>query len=633
LVATSSPVNGQAPAPAIDELADLSLEQLGTIEITSVSKKKERLLDAAASIFVITHDDIRRSGATSLPEALRLAPNLQVAQTGAATYAISARGFNNANNLSNKLLVLIDGRTVYSPIYSGVFWDQQDVMLEDVDRIEVISGPGGTLWGANAVNGVINVITRSAGETQGGLVSLGGGSDELGGAFRYGAKLGDTGHLRLYGKGSEFNHSENAAGSALSDGWEMQQAGFRADWGHPNRDLTFQGDAYNGRSAARPFGGPIEVHGVNLLARWTERFESGSDFQLQAYFDRSEREDHAGFQGDADTYDIEFQHGIPLGMHKLLWGAGYREASDDVSSTQVPIAPLTFFVTSFVPQRHKLKWENIFVQDELGLGEKVTLTLGLKFESNDYTGWETLPSARLAWKPSDDQLWWAAISRAVRAPARLDRDFFLSATVPIISLEIPFIVGGPQFESEVADIAEIGYRAQLWSRLTWSATAFFGEYRKLRSGGQPPATIQNQIDGVTYGVESWAVFQATDAWRLSGGLVELRKDLRQDPGVVDPEGPGNLGNDPEHQWMLRSTLNITPRHEFDVMVRNVSDLPDPAVPGYTAVDVRLGWRPHNDVELSGTVRNLFDPGHVEFGDPATAAEAARTLFLKLTCRF
>jgi iron complex outermembrane recepter protein len=617
-----------------EDLADLSLEQLGNIDVTSVSKKKERLLDAAASIFVITHDDIRRSGATSLPEALRMAPNLQVAQTGAATYAISARGFNNSNALANKLLVLIDGRTVYSPIYSGVFWDQQDVMLEDVDRIEVISGPGGTLWGANAVNGVINIITRSAGDTQGGLVALGGGSDDLGGAFRYGAKLGDTGHLRLYGKGTEFGNTENASGTALADGWRMQQAGFRADWGRPERNFTFQGDAYSGRSDSRPWGGPIEVNGFNLLARWNERFDSGADLQLQAYFDRSQREDHAVFQGDADTYDIEFQNGIPLGPHKLLWGVGYRESRDNVSVTSVPLVPgLIFFFNTFVPQERKLTWENVFAQSEVRLHEKLTLTLGVKLESNDYTGWETLPSARLAWKPSEEQLLWGAASRAVRAPARLDRDFFWSAGTLAVPSIFQLINGGPDFESEVADVAEIGYRAQPWSQLTWSVTGFYSEYSKLRSGEQPPATVQNQIDGTTYGVEAWASYQATDAWRLSGGIVELRKDLRQDPGVVDPDGPRNLGNDSEHQWMLRSTLNLTSRHDFDVMLRSVSDLPNPAVPGYTAVDMRLGWRPHHDAELSATVRNLFDPGHVEFGDPATAAEVARTFYLKALLRF
>jgi iron complex outermembrane receptor protein len=622
-----------AAEPPVTELADLSLEQLGNIDVTSVSKKSERLIDAAASIFVITHDDIRRSGATSLGEALRLAPNLQMAQTGADTFAISARGFNNSNALANKLLVLIDGRTVYSPIYSGVFWDQQDVMLEDVDRIEVISGPGGTLWGANAVNGVINVITKPAGATQGGVVSMGGGDRELGGAFRYGGKLGDSGNLRVYAKASDFDHTQNAAGIALTDGWTMQQGGFRADWGGGSRNFTFQGDAYNGRGDDRTLGGPIEVDGLNLLGRWNERFDSGSDLQLQAYFDRSNREDHAGFQGDSDTYDIEFQHGIPIGGHKVLWGAGYREAHDTVQDTAIPVAPLIFFVTTFQPESRSLRWENVFVQDEFNLTHTVKVTLGFKLEKNDYTGWENLPSARIAWKPADSQLVWGAVSRAVRAPARLDRDLFLNVAVPVLNISQPAIVGGPNFVSEVATVGELGYRAQVWNRLTYSISAFYNDYDKLRSGEQPPAQIQNRIQGDTYGVEAWASYQATDAWRLSGGLMELRKNLQEDSDVVDPDGIPNQGNDPEHQWTLRSSLNLTPRHDFDLMVRGVSGLPDPAVPGYTAFDARLAWRPQAHVELSATVRNLFDPGHVEFGDPATASEVARTFFLKAVMRF
>jgi iron complex outermembrane receptor protein len=615
------------------EFADLSLEQLSNIDVTSVSKKSERLIDAAASIFVITHDDIRRSGATSLGEALRLAPNLQVAQTGADTFAISARGFNNSNALANKLLVLIDGRTVYSPVYSGVFWDQQDVMLEDVERIEVISGPGGTLWGANAVNGVINIITKPASATQGGLVTMGGGDTALGGAMRYGGKLSDTGHLRVYAKASDFSNTENAAGAALQDGWFLQQSGFRADWGSEARSFTIQGDAYNGKSDDRTIGGPIKVDGFNLLGRWNERLDSGSDLQVQAYVDRSDRKDESGFQGDSDTYDIEFQHGIPLGGHKILWGAGYRESHDNVSVSMLPIFPGVFFFNTFLPQSRTLQWENVFLQDEISLAESLKLTLGFKFEKNDYTGWENLPSARIAWKPTDNQLVWAAASRAVRAPARLDRDFYWSAGTTANPSLIPLINGGPNFVSEVATVGELGYRAQAWNRLTYSVSAFYNDYDKLRSGEAAPALVQNRIAGDTYGLEVWASYQAADTWRLSGGFTELRKNLHQDPGVVDPDGIKNQGNDPEHQFTLRSTFNLTPRHDFDVMVRNVSGLPDPVVPGYTAVDARLAWRPDDRVELSATVRNLFDPGHVEFGDPATASEVARSFFLKAVMRF
>jgi iron complex outermembrane receptor protein len=606
-----------------------------------VSKRRERLLEAPASIFVITHEDIRRSGYTSLAQALRLAPNLQVAQVNASQYAITARGFNNANALANKLLVLVDGRTIYSPIYSGVFWDQQDVLLEDVDRIEVISGPGGTLWGANAVNGVINIITRSAKDTQGGFVTLGGGDTEHGGAFRYGALLGERGAIRLYAKSTELQNTETENGSAVADGWQFHQAGFRADWTLPSRSITFQGDFYEGRGEERSGLGLIKANGANLLARWTEQFASGADLQVQAYFDRSEREDQLLFQGDADTYDVQFQNGIPVGKHKLLWGAGYREARDNVPMTTFPVDGGGFnvdIITTFQPQRRTLRWENIFVQDEFALTDTVRFTAGVKFESNDYTGWETLPSARLAWNPSETRLIWAGASRAVRAPARLDRDFYLTFVAPTLpppfNTPVQAIVGGPEFVSEVANVYELGYRAQPSNRLTYSITAFYHDYDKLRSGDVAPATIQNMIEGDVSGVEAWITYQATDNWRLTGGMVELRKDLRVKPGSPDPTGPSALGNDPEHQWLLRSTLNPTPRTEFDVTVRGVSRLPNPAVvPAYTAVDARLGWKALKTLEFYVVGRNLFDPGHIEFGEnPAARSEISRSFYAGLTWR-
>ncbi|HWA14354.1 MAG TPA: TonB-dependent receptor [Burkholderiales bacterium] len=621
-------------AEAGPSLADLSLEELGQVEVTSVSKRRERILDAPASIYVISHDEIRRSGATSLAQALRLAPNLQVAQVNASQYAITARGFNNSNNLGNKLLVLIDGRTVYSPIYSGVFWDQQDVLLEDVDRIEVISGPGGTLWGANAVNGVINVITRSAKQTQGGYATLGGGDAEYGGAFRYGAQLGETGAIRLYAKASDLDNTERADGAALADGWTMSQAGFRADWGHATRGFTLQGDMYEGRGHDRDVGGPVRANGANLLARWNEQFGSGADLQVQAYFDRSQREDPVGFQGDADTWDLEFQNGIPLGRHKILWGGGYREARDRIAATLPPS------VFSFDPQSRTLSWENVFAQDEFSLTETLRLTLGIKLESNDYTGWEKLPSARLAWNPTDTQLFWGAASRAIRAPARLDRDFRwnLIGAFPAPFDNIPLIGGGPDFVSEVAEVYELGYRAQPSARLTWSVTAFYHDFDRLRSGQAPqvfqliPAYIQNMMEGEVSGVEAWAAFQVTDNWRLGGGIVELRKELRLKPGSTDPDGPPALGNDPEHQWMLRSSMNPAPRVEFDVVVRGASRLPQPLVPAYTTVDARLGWRASQALELFVAGYNLFDPSHPEFGAAPGRSEIPRSVYAGLTWR-
>ncbi len=595
-------------------LADLSLEELGNIQVTSVSGYSERLADAAASIFVITGEDIRRSGFRTLPEALRLAPNLQVARSGASGYAISARGFNNDNGLANKLLVLIDGRTVYSLSLSGVFWDMQEVMLEDIERIEVISGPGATLWGANAVNGVINVITRSAQNTQGTLVSLGGGNQEKGATFRYGGKLGAHGHFRVYGKTYDLQNTKLANGSSAPDGWERGQAGFRADWVDAGRSFTIQGDAYKGRSEDRPVGRAIEVSGTNVLARWDQQHANGSNIRLQAYYDHTDREDQLLFRDDVNVFDIEFQHGIPLGAHKVLWGAGYRRANNDARNS-------LFF--GFVPPARSLNWANLFVQDEIKLTQSIDFTIGLKLESNDYTGWEYLPSARLAWKPSGSQLVWGSVSRAVRAPARLDREL----RFPPNGL---FINGGPNFVSEVANVVELGYRAQPTSALTYSVTAFHHVYDKLRSGQPAPfANVENKMEGTANGIEAWATLQATRAWRLSGGFTTLHKHLRIKPGSADPVGPSALGNDPDQQWMLRSAFNFTDRHEFDVMVRRVGSLPQPAVPAYTAVDARFGWRASRNVEVSLTLQNLLDREHAEFGAAPGRSEYQRGVFLKL----
>lgn len=611
-----------ASAPAADApargLADLSLEELADIEVTSVSRRAERLGEAAASIFVVTNEMIRRAGVASLAEALRLAPNLQVARIDAAQYAISARGFNNA--IGNKLLVLIDGRTVYAPYFSGVVWDQQDVLLEDVERIEVISGPGATLWGANAVNGVINVITRAAADTQGSLAVFGGGNRDALLAGRHGGTLGTTGHWRAYAKLVRLENTRTASGGAVADGWERQQIGFRADWGDAQGGFTLQGDAYRGRAEHRGLLGPfelrpVEVAGANLLARWTRRAADGSDLRVQAYLDHTERDDAVLYRPTVDMVDLEFQHGMPLGAHRLLWGGGYRRARDDIQ-------PGLFF--GFVPPQRTLAWKNLFVQGEIALNEGLELTLGTKFEHNGYTGTEVLPGARLAWKPSRAHFAWAALSRAVRAPARLDRDLRLPPTPPF------FIAGGPDFVSEVANVVELGYRAQPSTTLTYSATLFHHHWDKLRSGQLPPdAQVQNMIAGSTHGAEAWASWQPTPGWRLSAGLTTLRKKLHLEPGSADPVGPSNLGNDPTHQWVLRSAFNLPRRQELDIAVRGVGALPEPAVPAYTATDLRWGWRLRDGLELSLAVQDLFDAGHPEFGAPADRSEIGRRVALRL----
>ena len=601
-----------------NSLADLSLEELTNIAVTSVSRRPERVNDAAASVYVITGEDIRRSGATTLPEALRLAPNLQVARIDAGQYAISARGFNNA--IGNKLLVLIDGRTVYAPFYSGVQWDQQDVMLEDVDRIEVISGPGGTLWGTNAVNGVINVVTRSASQTQGALAVVNGGNLENGASFRYGGSLGSSGRFRIYAKALQLQNTKTAGDVSQPDGWDRTQAGFRADWTDANGGFMLQGSAFHAKSEDRGFFGPfalgaLEVSEANLLGQWTQRLAGGSDIRVQAYYDHSKRDDGVLYQPREDVLDFEFQHGIPLGAHRVLWGAGYRRSNDD-------IRPGVFF--GFIPASSTQTWSSLFLQDEVKLSDKVGVTVGARLERNDFTGTEALPSARLAWKLSNDQLLWAAASRAVRAPSRLDRDIVLPPNPPYI------IAGGPDFVSEVSNVYELGYRAQPVRELSFSVTAFYQQWDRLRSGQTPPnAQVQNMIDGNTSGLEAWFSWQPMAQWRLSGGMTSLHKDLRLKPGSTDPTGPSELGNDPNYQWMLHSAFRLADRHEFDVTVRRVAALPVPSVPAYTAVDLRYGWRINTAFSIAVVLRNALDPAHAEFGTAPGRSEIGRSALLQL----
>jgi len=600
------------------DLADLSLEELGSIDVTSVSKKPERLSDAAASIFVITGEDIRRSGATSLPEALRLAPNLQVSRVNASSYAISARGFNST--AGNKLLVLIDGRSVYTPLFSGVFWDVQDVLLEDVERIEVISGPGATLWGANAVNGVINVITRSAKDTQGGFVAPGAGNLEAGGAARYGAQLDSGGHFRVYGKYFDRQNTESADGRDERDGWNKGQMGFRADWNGASDSFTLQGDAYDGKLEQQPQG-TADIAGTNLLARWSRAFADGSSIRVQGYYDQTKRDIPGLFGENLDILDLELQHSIrPLGAHEVVWGAGYRYANDSVQNR----------VLAFIPADRNLYWANVFVQDGIALRNNLHLTLGAKVEHNVYTGYEFLPSARIAWKPAPERLIWSAVSRAVRAPSRIDRD-----------LIFPGISGGPDFRSEVSNTFELGYRAQPTSVISYSVTAFHSIHDHIRSVEQAPGgfVIGNGIEGHTSGIEAWGNYQATRAWRLSGGVVLLRQRLELKPDSTSLQGVSGEGNDPKHRWMLRSLYELTERHELDIIVRHVGELPDPVVPAYTAVDARLGWKADRNLELSLTLQNIFDPSHAEFGDAVATppalprSELGRSAYAKALWRF
>lgn len=623
-------------------LAELSLEELSDVEVTSVSKRAERLADAAASVFVITAEDIRRSGVRSLPEALRLAPNLHVAQVSASGYAISARGF--IGTAANKLLVLIDGRSVYTPLFSGVFWDVQDLMLEDVDRIEVISGSGATLWGGNAVNGIINVITRSADETQGSLAGAGIGNRDTDVALRHGGRFGADGSYRVYGKFFERFETTTAGGRPKDDAWIKRQAGFRTDWRRAGDALSVHGNVYDG-AEGQPLPGSITIvglapplgtisfSGANLTVHWKHAFKGGSNVALQAYVDRTKRIVPPSFSDTLDIIDLQFQHFLPqTGIHSLVWGAEYRQGRDRVENASFLAfqPPRPFF--GFLPERLDQTWSSLFAQDEMALRQDLRLTIGVRLERNDYTGNEFLPSLRLAWKVAPEHLLWSAASRTVRAPSRLDRDVFVPASPPFL------LAGGPNVRSEVARVFEIGYRGQPTRRIAYSVTAFHSAYDHLRTQELAPSrtsfVFANEMEGTSSGLEMWGSYQANERWRLSGGFSALRERLRLKPGSTDIAGViAQEGRDPARHWMLRSSFDLPHRTELDATLRHVSALSDPAVPAYTAVDLRLGWRPRRDLELSITGQNLLDGGHGEFGDPATRTEVGRNIFFKVIGRF
>lgn len=638
-----SPLLAQA-SPTLASLKQLDVEELMSIEVTSAAKQPQRLLDVASAIQVVTQAQIGRSGATSLPEALRLADNLQVAQRGSHTWAISARGFNT--DLANKLLVMIDGRTVYTPLFSGVFWEAQDALLEDIDRIEVISGPGGTLWGANAVNGVINIITRNAADTQGLYAEAGAGSAlQAAAALRYGGSLAPGVDYRLYAKHEDGDDGVLADGVAAQDSWRRTQGGFRLDSTVSAQSaLTFQGDLYHLDEQVQT-GGNTVMQGLNLLGRWTHTVSEASQLTLQTYFDRTRLSDavpalrvgavavtpSGTLRDDLRTLDVDLQHRFPLGAaHRITWGAGFRHTHDVVDD-----AP----ALAFLPGRLDQQLYSAFVQDQILLAGTFSLTLGTKLEHNDYTGLELEPSVRWQWRTAAEQSLWGAVSRAVRTPSRIDRDL-RQAAPPYLQL----LQGRPEFTSEDVLAYELGHRAQLSSKLTTSLAVFYNDYDKVRSTSITPATIlpfyfANNLRGHSHGLELSGGFQLTGAWSLHAGYNFIRSSLRVRPGEFDLSNARNETADPEHQVSLRSSMNLPGRLEFDAGLRWVDTLrnsngPETGfVPSYLELDARLAWQATERLRLSITGQNLLHERHVEYGFPgSTRPEVERAVFGKLAWR-
>jgi iron complex outermembrane receptor protein len=587
-----------ASAQTLRDLSDLSLEELSQVEITSVSKRPEPLSDATAAIYVITNEDIRRSGVTSLAEALRLAPNLEVARVDSQTYNISSRGMNSVN-ASNKLLVLIDGRSVYTPFFSSVFWDQQAVMLADVDRIEVISGPGGTLYGSNAVNGVINVITKSSADTQGGLIDAKLGDFVQRADGRWGGKLGDLGTYRGYALGFGQGHTDFQNGTSAMDDWRGTQAGFRADMAALGSAFTFQGDIYENL-----IDSPGGRHsGGNLLGRWNKRLANGSSLQVQAYYDQQDRTVVASTGGGSlerlRTFDVEAEHVLTVGVNEIVWGVGHRNWADRFTNTANPFV--------LVPESETLNVTNLFAQDTLALRKDVKLTLGTKFEYSTFSGWAVMPSVRIGWRADPRNFVWAAISRAVRSPSRLERD-----------LTAPGIVDqSPQFQSEKLIAYEAGWRAQLLSNASLSLSLFYNDYDDLRTTRPDPVTIfpvtfGNGWEGHTSGIDLWGSYSPFRGWRLDSGVELLHKDFHLKPGEVDIAGEQTvLGHDPGHQVFLRSYMDLGRDTELYVGLRHIGSLSDVGVPSYFEADVRITWHVSPRLALSIAGLNLVHARHAE----------------------
>ena len=653
-----------ALAQNLPDVTAMSVEDLMNVQVTSVSKRSQKLADAAAAIFVITQEDIRRSGANSIPEALRMVPGVQVARIDENKWAISSRGFNG--RFANKLLVLIDGRSVYTPLFSGVYWNIQDVMLEDVERIEVIRGPGATLWGANAVNGVINIITKQAKSTQSALAVAGGGTETRGsGGFRYGGTLNKATYYRGYAKYFNVGPSTDpSTGRTAHDNWDALRGGFRADWMPAGADsLTVQGDLHRsgyGETLTIPllnapysstFPNQGSISGGNVLGRWNHAFANSST-SLQMYYDHTSITENSLFTDHQGIFDIDFQHTFHAsGSQDVVWGLGYRSSRDANNSSSV---------VSLQPNQLTLNQFSAFAQDEISLFDKrLRVTLGSKFEHNGFTGFEVEPNARLLWTITPNQSVWSAVSRAARTPALTEEGLRLnSAVIPpgIPQNPTPFpaqisVFGSRQFKSEDLLAYETGYRVQLTSNFSTDIAVFYNHYTHLRTAepGAPflevnptpvhvvaPFIAENKMSGGTYGTEFFAEWRVLPKWRLLSSYSYLQMDIRKDAISLDPtaDNPGLVS--PRHEFYVRSSIDLPKHFEHDFDVRYTDRLPGLNIPSYYSLDTHFGWTPRRDWELSVGSQNLLNKRHLEFVPDfitTSPTEIKRTVYGSVTRRF
>jgi iron complex outermembrane receptor protein len=634
-------------------VAEMTLEELAEVEVTTVSKKPESRLEAAAAVYVITQEDIHRSGVTTLVQALALAPGVEVARINASQWAVGIRGFTS--RLSRSVLVLIDGRSVYTPLFAGVYWEAQDTLLEDVDRIEVIRGPGGTLWGANAVNGVINIITKKASETQGGLVSGGGGTeDRVLAASRYGGTIGTNTSYRFYGKYSDRDAEFHSDGRDF-DAWHLEQGGFRSDSSlGPLDTLTFQGDAYSSRIGQRatpsfytkPFITTVDedaiLSGGNVLGRWTHARADGSRLVFQAYYDHTHH-DETIFSENRDTIDFDLQDGLHLGAHDVTWGLGFRWSSSDTASIQTVVIS---------PALRRDKLYSGFVQDEFSLvANRLRTTLGLKVEHNVFSGFELQPTIRLLWTPRDGHYAWAAVSRAVRTPSRVEFDVSRSTAIGPNTPAYFRLSGDGHFVSEKVVAYEAGYRVRVGPVTVLDLSAFYNHLTDLTSGEpggplfietKPPPThfvlpflFRNGLEGHGAGAEIAADAGVSGWLTVRGSYSYLALALRPGPGSVDKTSVVNIeGSSPRHKLSLAAFVNLPHGLAADTVLHYTSALPAAGAVGVVDLDLRLGFRPMSALELSLVGQNLFRPHHLYFAGGETGnVEIQRGFYGKVTWVF
>ncbi|NOX21255.1 MAG: TonB-dependent receptor [Nitrospirae bacterium] len=644
----------------VEELSELSIEELLNLDVLTVEKRAEKILNTPSAVYVITEEDIRRSGVTTIAETLRGIPGIQVSRIDSNLWAVSSRGFNE--RYSNKLLVMIDGRTIYTPIFSGVYWDVQDTVLEDIDKIEVVRGPGSTIWGANAVNGVINVLTKNAKHTQGLLFSqVLGNEDKVITTLRYGGKYKEDIYWRIYGKYTDRDSFVDINNNENNDRWYVSRAGFRVDWlPGSGRSLTLQGDIYEGKVHSEEivptlnppyyFDSKIieDVSGSNILGRWHQTFSADSDLVVQFYYDRVKRVQHFNIPGYEEYYkiettDLDITHTFKVSRHHITWGGGIRYITDRIDNSSH---------ITFNPKSRSQYIFNAFVQDEIELlKDRLYLTLGTKVEHNEYTDLEFEPTIRLLWHPAEGKTLWAAVSRAVRTPSRIEMDGRINQAVypgsPPVMISL---ISRDGFKSEDVISYEIGYRAGLRNNMYIDIATFYNEYDNLRSFEKGPVFVEsdpvphivqsylgfNKVYGETYGLELSFKWKPLQIWKLSFSYSYLQIQLHTEKDSTDTISESAEGESPHNQFTVISYLDITPNLEFDAIIHYIDNLPSYNLGSNLITNLRLGWNPSRNVEFSLYVENLFDNKHPEIASKyvsAATVQIQRSVYAKMLLRF